>query len=78
MTRVQRGDQAAFAEVYDAISSIVFGAVKRILRDPAMSEEVTQEVFVELWTTAGRFDPARATVSTWAVTIARRRSIVRI
>ena len=58
--RVQRGDQDAFAELYDAIAPMVFGAVKRILRDPAMSEEVTQEVFVELWTSAARFDPTRA------------------
>jgi RNA polymerase sigma-70 factor (ECF subfamily) len=78
MRRVQYGDQAAFADVYDAISGLVFGAVKRILRDPAMSEEVTQEVFVEMWTTAQRFDPDRGLVSTWAVTIARRRSIDRV
>jgi len=76
--RVQRGDQDAFAELYDAIAPLVFGAVKRILRDPAMSEEVTQEVFVELWTSAVRFDPTRGVVSTWAVTIARRRAIDRV
>ena len=76
--RVQRGDQEAFADVYDAIAPLVYGAVKRVLRDPAMSEEVTQEVFVELWTSAARFDPSRGVVSTWAVTIARRRAIDRV
>ena len=76
--RVQRGDQDAFADVYDAIAPLVYSAVKRVLRDPAMSEEVTQEVFVELWTSAARFDPARGVVSTWAVTIARRRAIDRV
>jgi RNA polymerase sigma-70 factor, ECF subfamily len=76
--RVQRGDQAAFADLYDAIAPMVFGAVTRVLRDPAMSEEVTQEVFVELWTTAARFDGTRASVSTWAITIARRRAIDRV
>jgi RNA polymerase sigma-70 factor (ECF subfamily) len=43
-----------------------------------MSEEVTQEVFVELWTSAARFDPTRGNVSTWAITIARRRAIDRV
>jgi RNA polymerase sigma-70 factor (ECF subfamily) len=76
--RVQQGDQGAFAELYDAIAPAVFGAVKRVLRDPAMSEEVTQEVFVELWTSAARFDPSRGNVSSWALTIARRRAIDRV
>ncbi len=76
--RVQRGDQAAFADLYDAIAPMVFGTVRRVLRDQAMSEEVTQEVFVELWTSAARFDDTKASVSTWAVTIARRRAVDRV
>lgn len=78
MDRVQHGDDAAFAELYDQLSAVVFGTVKRVLRDPAMSEEVTQEVFVELWRTAARFDSTRASVSTWAVTMARRRAVDRV
>ena len=78
MQRVQRGDDAAFAALYDGLAGVVFGTVKRVLRDPAMSEEVTQEVFVELWRTAARFDPERASVSTWAITIARRRAVDRV
>jgi RNA polymerase sigma-70 factor (ECF subfamily) len=76
--RVQRGDRVAFAGLYDAIAPMVFGTVKRVLRDQAMSEEVTQEVFVELWTSAARFDDTKASVSTWAVTIARRRAVDRV
>ncbi len=78
MQRVQRGDDAAFADLYDQLAGVVFGTVKRVLRDPAMSEEVTQEVFVELWRTAARFDPERASVSTWAITMARRRAVDRV
>lgn len=78
MQLVQAGDDAAFATLYDQLAGAVFGTVKRVLRDPAMSEEVTQEVFVELWRTAARFDPARASVSTWAITIARRRAVDRV
>ncbi len=73
MQLVQRGDETAFATLYDELAGLVFGTVKRVLRDPAMSEEVTQEVFLELWRTAARFDPERASVSTWAITMARRR-----
>jgi RNA polymerase sigma-70 factor, ECF subfamily len=78
MKRVQHGDRVAFAGVYDAVSPRVFGVVKRVLRDPAMSEEVTQEVFVELWQKAATYDAAQASVSTWATTIARRRAIDRV
>jgi RNA polymerase sigma-70 factor (ECF subfamily) len=78
MQLVQAGDEAAFAALYDELAGVVFGTVKRVLRDPAMSEEVTQEVFMELWRTATRFDPERASVSTWAITMARRRAVDRV
>ncbi len=76
--RVRGGDRTAFGVVYDDLSPKVFGTVRRVLRDPAMSEEVTQEVFVELWETAPRFDSTRASLSTWATTIARRRAVDRV
>ncbi|MEM1333401.1 MAG: sigma-70 family RNA polymerase sigma factor [Actinomycetota bacterium] len=78
MPLVQRGDRTAFAVVYDELAPAVFGVVRRVLRDRAMSEEVTQEIFLELWRTAERFDPERASVSTWAITIARRRAVDRV
>ena len=78
LERVQRGDRDAFNDLYDALAPLVFGAVKRVLRDPAMSEEVAQEVFVEIWKTADRFDATRASASTWAVTMARRRAVDRV
>ena len=76
--RVQQGDRDAFASVYDALVDRVYGVVRRVLRDPAMSEEVTQEVFVEAWRTAARFDADRGTVSAWVVTMARRRAVDRV
>jgi RNA polymerase sigma-70 factor (ECF subfamily) len=75
---VQEGDDVAFAALYDELAGVVFGTVKQVLRDPAMSEEVTQEVFVEMWRTAARFDPERASVATWAITMARRRAVDRV
>jgi RNA polymerase sigma-70 factor, ECF subfamily len=75
---VARGDQAAFASLYDRIGSLVHGIVRRVVRDPAQSEEVTQEVMVEVWRTAVRFDPDRGSARTWILTMAHRRAIDRV
>ena len=76
--RVGRGDQAAFADLYDAVAPLVHGVVLRIVRDPSQAEEVVQEVFVELWRVAPRFDPARGAVTSWVATIAHRRAVDRV
>lgn len=78
LLRVARGDQRAFEQVYDRIAGPVFGLVRRIVRDPAQSEEVTQEVFVEVWRTATRFDPARGSGHSWVMTLAHRRAVDRV
>ena len=75
MERIAGGDERAFAELYDALSSSVYGVVRRVVRDGAQTEEVTQEVFVELWRQAARFDPTRGGVRGWAMTIAHRRAV---
>lgn len=78
MSRVARGDERAFERLYDVLAPRVFGLVLRVMRDPAQSEEVAQEVFVELWRTASRFEPSRGSVAAWALTIAHRRSVDRV
>lgn len=78
LLRAGRGDEAAFAEVYDLSAATVFGVVKRIVRDPAMAEEVAQEVFVEIWRLAPRYDPARGSARSWIHTVAHRRAVDRV
>ncbi|WP_432506254.1 sigma-70 family RNA polymerase sigma factor [Kineococcus arenarius] len=73
-----RGDQAAFAAFHDATAAAVHGTVLRVLRDPAQSEEVVQEVFLEAWRAAARFDPGRGSARGWLVTMAHRRAVDRV
>lgn len=76
--KVATGDRAAFAEFYDLVASRVLGLVIRVLRDRAQAEEVTQEIFLEVWQNCSRYDPARGTAITWILTIAHRRAVDRI
>ncbi len=76
--RAADGDESAFGEFYDEVSPVVYGTVLRIVRNPAMAEEVTQDVFVELWRQAARFDRSKGSPKSWAATIAHRRAVDRV
>ena len=73
-----RGDAQAFEDLYDLCSSAVYGLIRRILRDRAQSDEVLQEVMLEVWRLAPRFDPQRGSASAWIMTIAHRRAVDRV
>ncbi|MET7982642.1 MULTISPECIES: sigma-70 family RNA polymerase sigma factor [unclassified Streptomyces] len=78
MARVARGDQEAFASLYDVVAGPVLGIVRRVLRDRAQSEEVTQEVLVEVWRTAARYRPERGSVMNWVLTLTHQRAVDRV
>lgn len=73
-----RGDEAAFRSLYDLIAGSVYGLVRRVVRDPAQSEEVAQEALVDVWRLATRFEPERGSGKTWILTLAHRRAVDRV
>jgi RNA polymerase sigma-70 factor, ECF subfamily len=78
LSLVARGDDKAFERLYDVVAGKVLSLIRRVLRDHAQSEEVTQEVLVEVWRTAARFDPGRGSALAWVLTMAHRRAVDRV
>jgi RNA polymerase sigma-70 factor, ECF subfamily len=78
LAHVARGDEQAFERLYDLVAPRVYGLIRRIVRDPAQAEEVAQEVLVEVWRTATRFDAAKGSATSWIFTIAHRRAVDRV
>src|SRR5690349_7548276 len=75
---VALGDEKAFGQLYDLVVPRVYGLIRRVLRDPAQADEVAQEVLVEIWRSAARFDPGRGSPTAWILTIAHRRAVDRV
>lgn len=73
-----RGDEVAFAQLYDATAARVHGLALRVVRDPAQAEEVTQEAFLDVWRTAARFDSDRGSALSWLLTVTHRKAVDRV
>lgn len=78
LVRIAGGDDGAFGSLYDMLSSRVYGLILRVLVDRAQSEEVLQEVFLEVWQSAGSFVPNKGQGRSWVLTIAHRRAVDRV
>ncbi|WP_240470750.1 ECF RNA polymerase sigma factor SigK [Haematomicrobium sanguinis] len=78
LVEISRGDQEAFSRLYDLYAPRVFGLARRLILDIQIAEEVTQEVFVQVWQTASRFDPNKGKALSWVLTITHRRAVDRI
>jgi RNA polymerase sigma-70 factor, ECF subfamily len=75
MQAIATGDQAAFGKLYDQTNRQVNGLLLRILKNPAIAEEVLTDVYLQLWRQAAHYDFARGTVQAWVMTIARTRAL---
>ena len=78
LRRLQSGDEAALAELYDRYSALLYGVALRILRHPPEAEDALQEAWVQVWNQSSHFDPRRGSVPAWLVTIARTRALDRL
>jgi RNA polymerase sigma-70 factor, ECF subfamily len=78
LARSSRGDEAAFADLYDLTSARVYGLARRVVRDPAQAEEVAQEAYLEIWRQSARYDASRGSALAWMLTIVHRRAVDRV
>ena len=75
VARMAKGDREAFSRFYDALASVAFGLIRRVLRDPGVAEEVLQDVFWEVWRDAPQYDPGRGSPEAWLLMRAKSRAI---
>jgi RNA polymerase sigma-70 factor (ECF subfamily) len=75
LAAVSKGDAAAFERLYGATCAKLYGVVLRILRRHDLAADVMEEAYLQIWRSAGEFNPALSTPLAWMVAIARRLAI---
>ncbi|MFS0897175.1 sigma-70 family RNA polymerase sigma factor [Mycolicibacterium litorale] len=78
LRQVAQRDVDAFAALYDRTRARVYGMVTRVLRDPGYSEETTQDIYLQVWRSAGSYDPSAGSPMSWLLTLAHRRAVDRV
>jgi RNA polymerase sigma-70 factor, ECF subfamily len=78
LQRIARGDQRAVSECINQFGNLVWALARRLSRTRADAEDAVQEIFIDLWRSAGRYDPAQGSEKVFITTIARRRLIDRL
>jgi RNA polymerase sigma-70 factor (ECF subfamily) len=78
MAEIALGSAEAFEQLYPVLAPPAYGLALRVLRDPGLAQDVTQEVLVDVWRLAPRYDRTRGSVLAWAMTMAHRRAVDRV
>jgi RNA polymerase sigma-70 factor (ECF subfamily) len=78
IARIGRRDQTAFSALYDRLSGPLYSLAMKMLGDSADAQDALQEVFVQIWSRAGTYDPEKSSVFSWAVLLTRSRAIDRL
>jgi RNA polymerase sigma-70 factor (ECF subfamily) len=78
LSRAARGDETAFAALYDATSARCYGLALRVVRNPALAEEVLQEAYLDVWRHSARYDEGRGSAIGWILTIVHRKAVDRV
>lgn len=74
-SRLRKRDESVMTEIYEQYGRLTYGYLARTIGDAAQAEDVQQQVFLEVWQRGPTFDPARASMATWVMTIARSRAV---
>ena len=75
LVRVGGGDHAAFAALYDHLAASAYGIAHRVVRNESLAEEITQDAFLQVWSTGSTFDQTRGSAQSWVMTIVHRRAV---
>jgi RNA polymerase sigma-70 factor (ECF subfamily) len=78
LAAMARGDKTALARLYDSLAKPLYSLAFRITSDATETQDIIQDVFLQLWRKAGDYDPARGSVFSWAATLTRNRAIDRV
>jgi RNA polymerase sigma-70 factor (ECF subfamily) len=78
VAKVANGDERAFLALYDRHAGHIYALTLRILHDPMLAEEVTQDTFLKLWSRSRQYLAERGTLLVWLLTIARRTALDRL